>query len=800
MTTRDAHGQPQLNEEVAATGDSEVGAALVGSILGGLVGGIVLFSLTNHLALLGTAVGVGGGQEAFGVWLGLSVALGLLFAAVAGPSINNYTAAVTWLTARFAPLRKVLVPLVRKSGLTTAATGVGALYGILAGVLVGFVAIPAAAMPGVELPFVNTTVLFAYVAFGIFLGVGYGLTLEGTVPLPSFSFVSPTARATVFAPVVAGALSGAIVYSQQTMYLSYLGSIFGMVSPTAGFGFWMALTLLLGLFFAALARSHAARGNGTTGYGFVYGVVVAVFVGLLGVPIAVQSATGVPWGFENVAVSTLAAFVVYGLVLGSTFGKTINRQPLRPLFLVGRTRATVGAALLAGVIAGAIVYSVHPLYLLFVAEIVGMSGSLATGFGIVLATFLLLGLAFAALPARRVERQDYPGQTGFKLGTLYGILVALPVGAIGLTWLVNATAPHIPTVPAIPYRNPAVLGAFVLFGVVHGVTYGAIKNEGRNTPPFLHGRALAVFGGAVAGAVAGAAVIYVTAADVYFVILGGVAGVPSVGAGLGIWVGMALLFGLLFVPLAARAVEYRIGIGRGILVGAVYGAVLAGVVGAVAVPAAAGLQLPNTNPPVVAYFVFGLVFGGVYAGLRARTIVHEDAPTSTAIGTKGQRAIVFGSLFGGAVGGLLMHHSIGVNPVAMWYFGALAGYGANVTVGWAVWLAVALFLGLVFAAAIGPRLDGYATSMDGFTERDEDLDAAFGNYFDRAPVTTTSTLAGLGYGTLLAVSVGAIGVPLLVNTTTESGMAMPSLQPFFLLSFVLYGLVMGFGYGVFKEF
>jgi hypothetical protein len=255
--------------------------------------------------------------------------------------------------------------------------------------------------------------------------------------------------------------------------------------------------------------------------------------------------------------------------------------------------------------------------------------------------------------------------------------------------------------------------------------------------------------------------------------------------------------GLLFVPLGARTVETDVGVVRGVGVGVVYGVILAGVLGALVVPSAIGIQVPYTNPPLASYVVFGVLFGGVYGVLRKRTLAGEERPTSTAIGTRGQRAVVFGSLFGGSVGGLVVYHMVGKG--AMRFFSSLVGYG-SVMIGWAVWLVLCLVLGTAFAVAVGPRLSRYARSLDEFADRDADVDALFGDFFDGAPVTSAATVSGFAYGLLLAVVVGAVAFPMAVNAMTPWGLVVPTAQPYFLLAFVVYGLVMGLGYGIVREF
>jgi hypothetical protein len=793
VTTRNAQSQAVASGEATSLDDGVLGAALVGSILGGLAGLAVLNSLAPiHLAFIGSVVGVGG-TAAYGVWICLAVVMSLVFAATAPPAITACTAATTWLTARIVPLRKLVLPLILRSPLGTTAAGVGFLYGATMGVVVGLVAVPSL-IPAATVPLTNPNIVAGYAVFGVVFGLGYGLTLEGTIPLPSFSFISPRVRGTVLAPLLASVVSSGVVYTQQPLYLRYLGAIAGNGTPTFGLGIWVALTTILGLLFALVAADHASRGNGTTGYGFVYGIVLAVFVGLLAVPAVASAMTPFDLGFGDVALSTLGAFVIYGIILGSTFGKVINQRPLRPAFMVGRSRAVAFSALLAAVVSGGILYTTSTVYLRLLGAIVGFGGSSSIGLGVWFGVTFLFAMAFAALGARRIERTDVPAQTGLKVGTVYGVLLLL-VGALVMPSVIRSATPFgLPT----PHTNGTVLVAYLLFGVALGAVYEGTRGAGL-TPAFLHGRGVPVVGGVVVGAAASAGLIYgALPPNVYFTVLGSIIGMPSLTGGLIIWFVLSLVFALLFVPLAAGVLERRLGVVRSLSVGVVYGGVLTAAVGLVGIPALTSISLPHTNPPVAGYFVFGVVFSLVYTQLRKRTIVREELPTSTAIGTSGQRAIVFGSLFGGSVGGLIVHHMVGGS--AMRFLGAIVGYGGSAPIGWAVWLAISLILGLTFAVAVGPRLSQYARSMDEFVENDADLDAVFGDFLDRAPVTTAAAVAGFVYGIVAAIAVGAIAVPLAVNTVTPFGLFVPTLQPWFLLAFVLYGLVMGVGYGVIKEF
>jgi hypothetical protein len=499
----------------------------------------------------------------------------------------------------------------------------------------------------------------------------------------------------------------------------------------------------------------------------VYGVVLAVFLGLLAIPAAVTEVTQWEFPYTRVSVSAVVGFGLYGLVLGSVFGKRVNRRPLRPLFLVWRTRPIV----VASVVAGGVMATAAPHHLAYFAVMVGAGGSVSVGFA--------LFVAFAVFPARRVERQDLPSQSGFKLGAAYG-LVLVVLGVVVIPQFLGAATAFDPPRP----RVGMLAGSLVL-----GVSYGVIEGEGGTGPAFLEGRGVPVLGGALVGGAVGALFIYlVRPQPFYFLGLSYLGVQPSWRLGIIVWFAIAFVLAVVFVPLCARAVENGIGVSRGAVVGAVYGAALTGLAGVFLVPSLIRsrgfpIDAPNTRPTVFAYLVYGLVFGAVYAALRKRYLAREELPTSPSVGTRGQRAIVFGSLFSGAAGGLLAYHMVG--PVTMLFMGSLVGRAGSLGVGWAVWLGLLLVLGMVFAVAVGPLLSDYTRSMDEFAEREADIDETLGGYLDEAPVTTTATMAGFVYGVVAAVAVGAIAVPIAVNTLSTYGLPVPVLQPYFLLAFVV---------------
>jgi uncharacterized membrane protein YagU involved in acid resistance len=608
-------------------------------------------------------------------------------------------------------------------------------------------------------------------------------------------------RATLIASLIAAVLSGGVVYLAGTLFLRYLGAAVGNGSPRLGYVAWVGMTVVFGLVFCALAAGQVKRGNSTTGYGFVYGIVLAVFAGLLAIPAMVTEITQWEFPLAHVGITPLAGFAIYGLVLGSLFWKLVNGRPLRPLFLVGRTTSTALASLVAGLVAGAVLVTAAPHHLVYFAIIVGAGGSVPTGYAVFALVSVVLGAGFAIYPARRVERQDLPGQSGFTLGAAYGLVLLVLGGAVIIPQFLGAATAFDP-----PRPRTGMLFAYLLFGIVMGVSYGVLEGSPGATPTFIRGRGVPVLGGSLLGGAAGVLFVFlVKPQPIYFLALSYLGVRPSWQLGVVVWFGLALLLGLAFVPLAARAVEYRIGLSRGLVVGTVYGAVLTGLVGAFLVPLlvrARGFPIdsPNTQPTIFIYLVFGVVFGGVYASSRKSRLAREEAPTSPAVGTTGQRAVVFGSLFGGAVSALVAYHL--VSHTAILFMGSLVGRAGSVGTGFAVWLGLSLLLGTVFAVTVGPRLDDYTRSVDEFAEREQDVDETLGRYLDSAPLTTTATMAGFVYGVIVAVAVGAIAFPIAVNTVTGPGLGLPVpvLQPYLLLAFVVYGVIMGMGYGVVREF
>jgi hypothetical protein len=137
----------------------------------------------------------------------------------------------------------------------------------------------------------------------------------------------------------------------------------------------------------------------------------------------------------------------------------------------------------------------------------------------------------------------------------------------------------------------------------------------------------------------------------------------------------------------------------------------------------------------------------------------------------------------------------------MRYIGSVFKMGGSFTKAWLAWLVLALLLGGLFAILVRNKLDDYVNSLIMTSSRNDDLRRMLQPALKQAAVTTTSTAVGLAYGVALAVVLGAVGLPLLVENLTVFSMGpAPNLDGGTLLGFVLYGGFLGAGYGLVLEF
>lgn len=468
----------------------------------------------------------------------------------------------------------------------------------------------------------------------------------------------------------------------------------------------------------------------------------------------------------------------------------------------GARVAGVAGGVLGGFAGGGLLSVLAPGNLLALGAVVGRP-TVGASLAVVVALGAVLGLLFGDLLGRLYVDRVALADTAPTAGFLLGLVAAVALGLFAVPELVNAR----------------VFLAWVVYGVVLGVGHRAVflllpvpdhrpttqteteTGTGTGTrvttsaTTFGGGEVTATAVGSVAGGLVGGGLLYVLA-PAHLALLGALAGRDWPGGGFGVFLGVAVLFGVLFAVTGARVVGLRAGYARRLAgVGLAYGLVLAVAVGALAVPYLAvefspyRPRVPVTNLRVLlGYTAYGLVLGGGYGATVESVVPRLD------LGLR-WRAAGFGALFGAFLGGLVVHHLAG--PVQLRFVGSIVGLGATVAGGWLAWTLLCLLLGGAFARAMGGGLARYADSLAALGSRRAMLWSLLGPLLNRAAVTTTAALLGLGYGIAAAVVVGALLVPLLVATVTPFNVgSFPSLDPFVLLGYVVYGLALGVGYGV----
>lgn len=164
----------------------EIEAAIAGGLAGGFQAALViqLFD-TDAIKRVGAIFGV---PTLNGGWLGM-FALGVLFAlpfsVFVSSSIDAFVSKVMLLSSRNEHLRKLLVPLLERSALTTTTLALGNGYGVAIGVILSLFLIPVWLTVAMGVPMVvpNVTIgglvgVVAWALYGGTLGLVYGLILE----------------------------------------------------------------------------------------------------------------------------------------------------------------------------------------------------------------------------------------------------------------------------------------------------------------------------------------------------------------------------------------------------------------------------------------------------------------------------------------------------------------------------------------------------------------------------------------------------------------------------------------------
>ena len=164
----------------------EFEAAVAGGLAGGFQAALVLqVHDTDSIRRVGAVFGA---PTLNGGWLGM-FALGVLFALpfslFVSSSIDSFVQKVMLLSSKNDYLRKVLVPLLKRSALTTTTLGLGNGYGAAVGVVVSLFLMPVWLTVVMDVPTMipNLTVdglfgVVAWILYGGTLGLVYGLLLE----------------------------------------------------------------------------------------------------------------------------------------------------------------------------------------------------------------------------------------------------------------------------------------------------------------------------------------------------------------------------------------------------------------------------------------------------------------------------------------------------------------------------------------------------------------------------------------------------------------------------------------------
>ncbi|WP_306061743.1 hypothetical protein [Natronococcus wangiae] len=178
---------PLFEKVVALEVDArEIEAALAGGLAGGFQAALVLqLHDTDAIRRVGAIFGAPTLDGGWITMLALGALFALPFSAFVSSSIDSFVQKVMMLSSRNDYLRKLLVPLLQRSALTTTTLGLGNGYGIAVGVLFSLFLMPAwlTFAMGVPMPVPNVTGdglfgILPWTLYGGTLGLVYGLILE----------------------------------------------------------------------------------------------------------------------------------------------------------------------------------------------------------------------------------------------------------------------------------------------------------------------------------------------------------------------------------------------------------------------------------------------------------------------------------------------------------------------------------------------------------------------------------------------------------------------------------------------
>lgn len=210
-----------------------------------------------------------------------------------------------------------------------------------------------------------------------------------------------------------------------------------------------------------------------------------------------------------------------------------------------------------------------------------------------------------------------------------------------------------------------------------------------------------------------------------------------------------------------------------------------------------GIGRESTSRGLVAFVGVTALFGALFGALCARHAGASFEEDGLAGGADRTKATVFGSLLGGMTGGLTIHHL--AHPAQIQLFGALFGVPGSIAKSWATWLLLSLVFGAGYDRLVSQSLHGYVDRVAGAAAENLGLWAVLKPLLDRAPLTTTGSLLGTGYGLVLGLIVGLILAPMTVTLATGFVYPYPSTNLAVLFGYVVFGAFLGAGHGSMLE-
>ncbi len=455
----------------------------------------------------------------------------------------------------------------------------------------------------------------------------------------------------------------------------------------------------------------------------------------------------------------------------------------------------------------------------YFAWLVGGSG-LATGWLVWIGTCVVFALIFGVFLSRTVHNftntiimlsrnvgvlqkilvplleRSALGVTAGGFGLLYGHIVGY--GFFG--YVMPIVLPILGYSAGIPpLADFSVIFAYLLYGQLMGAVYGILLEARWFNPAATADEQNSAVVGAVGGGIAGVAVLSLLGGTAALTEIAALVGSQSPDFGAALFVAAGLVFGLLFAVVLSRTINdftntvimfsRRSRLTRRLLVplltrgaltvtagsmGLVYGTLLGVAVfalGAVGVGPNLGLA------GLAALVVYGQVLGNGYG------LLMEKADASTFVPGEAVRAGVVASLGAGLVSGAFVALAVGLDL----FSGLASTLGATGTsTGFGAWMAMSIVLGLAFVGYVSRTINDFTNTVIMFSRRSRLTQKLLVPLLTRAALAVTAGSMGLGFG--LLVGVAFFGGSLLG--------VLPPTGPLIVVAFLLYGQVLGTGYGL----